>query len=226
MKEGSPELERAKSAARSLIADQIGLVPPGVSIKILDAVGKAATVRDVYLAFIEWCDAAISKAIDGQTITEVGHGGSLGDGGGAKVGETVSQRLKEMRARRLDEYLSRTLLKQWTTYHHGPDASAPRLRHDVGAPVDKKSEADTELTRAKTLVTLVSAGAKIKQQQVGKEFRLDEAAEGDDLLVAPRGGGVGGGAGLADGTGVCPSCGSHFQLSDAQKKKRSLAWGT
>lgn len=226
IKEGSPELERAKSAARSLIADQIGLVPPGVSIKILESVSKAATVRDVYLAFVEFCDAAISKAILGQTgTTETGRGqGGLGTGGAAQVQENVEQRLRELRARRLDEFLTRTLLKWWAVYHYGPDAPAPRLCHRVGAPTDEQAKANTQLTRAKTLVVLVGAGAKVKQDQVAEEFDLDEAADGDELLVAPAGPKAGN-AELHD-TGACPSCGSHFLLGDAQKKKRSLAWGT
>jgi hypothetical protein len=149
IKEGSPELERAKAAARSFIADQVGLCPPGVTLQILDAVNKAANVDGVYLSVVKWCDAAISKSLLGQTETTEG-----GDSGGyarAKVHMQVEQSLRELRGQRLDETLTDQLLRPWTLYHYGATAPVPRVHHCVETPEDEKARAETEEIRARTI---------------------------------------------------------------------------
>jgi len=239
VKEGSPELERAKGAARALIADQIGLVPAGVKVTILESITKAATVRDVYLAFIEYLDAAISKAINGVTATTelTRTGGALGVGGAAEVQERAEQQLVQLRAARIDQMLTTDLIGPWTVWHYGPQAPKPRLRHLVEPPTDEKAEAETRKTRAETLKVLASMKMPIAVRQVRDEFSLVEPEAGEETLgvtepPAPPAPGAppipptGNEGEEMRGSGVCPNCSSHILLADAQKKKRAMSWGT
>jgi phage gp29-like protein len=226
IKEGSPELERAKAAARSFIADQVGLCPPGVTLQILDAVNKAANVDGVYLSVVKWCDAAISKSLLGQTETTEG-----GDSGGyarAKVHMQVEQSLRELRGQRLDETLTDQLLRPWTLYHYGATAPVPRVHHCVETPEDEKARAETEEIRARTIKAAAhDIGVAIPTRQVRDELRLKEPTKGEDVV-----GGV-----VTDTTrsntarrghaeGVCPNCAATIDLALAEKKKRAASWAT
>ncbi len=221
VKEGSPELQRAKTAALGIMTDQVGLVPPGVAIKLLDAASKAGTVRDVFLAFAEFCDAAISKAVNGQTLTtEIGGKGSFA---AAQVHQSEEQMLIELRASRVDQMLTTQLLGPWTVYHYGPSAPKPRLYHDVALPEDEKAKAETQKVRAETLgVVARTLRMKIAERQVREELEL-VTPESDEPTI-------GGEAPPVEpplmGSGICPNCSSAISLADAQKKKRAMGWAT
>jgi phage gp29-like protein len=178
IRENSTLMERIKNAARSIIVDNYALVPAGVTLKILDTVAKAATVRDVYLAFIEWCESAISKALLGQTLTtQPGKEGSLAQ---ARVHKEVSQEITRLRAWRLAETLRAQLIGQWTAYHYGANAPCPKVRIAVEPPVDEKARAEAERARAETLDVV---GNKLKVpiplSQARREFRIAEPAKGE-----------------------------------------------
>ncbi len=94
--EGSPELERAKSAARSIITDNIGLVPAGVTIEVLESIKQTSTVNDTYLAFMNWLDEGIAQAELGHTLTSgASQVGGLGHGGEADEAADVKQEIKQ-----------------------------------------------------------------------------------------------------------------------------------
>jgi phage gp29-like protein len=180
LREGDPELERIKDAARSFVRDQIGLMPAGATLAVMDQINKAATVRDTYLAFIDFCDMAISKAIVGQVLTADAGPGGIGHGGAAKEQGDVRQDLKEADAARLEGVLMRTIVRPWTLYHYGPMAPVPTLKIDVAKPEDRVQATLAEKQRAETINILRSAGMRIKALQQYNEFGLDKPADVDE----------------------------------------------
>lgn len=183
-KEGSPELERAKAAARSLVTDQVGLVPPNVTMTILETISKAATVRDVYLAFMEWCDRGISKAVLGHASAVEAGTSRLGGSGDAENASDMQQDLVELDAAQFGETLTTQLIGPWTRYHHGPNARVPRLEIDVSLPENQLEKHQAQKVRADTIAVLMSPaiGLKVSKQQIQDEFELEEPESEDDEL--------------------------------------------
>jgi phage gp29-like protein len=232
LREGAPELERAKDAAKALMADQVGLLPAGVELKFLEAIQKAASIKDVYLAFIAWCEKAIAKAMLGQAETS-----EMGEGSRARsqVANELRQDRKEAHGGWLDELLNAQLLGPWTVYHYGPTAPRPRICHKVGAPVDEKARAETRKVEAETMAIGRKLGVRLSKAQVYERFDWREP-ETDDDAIEPTGGEAPPefaapptakeSADLARRHGACPHCGGGFTLAAAEKKKRSMDWGT
>lgn len=184
LKEGDPLLQRIKDAARAFIADQIGIMPAGATLQVIDAVNKGATVRDVFLALIEFCDQLGSKAINGQVLTADAGPGGIGHGGAAKEQGDVRQDIKEFDARRLKHIITCHFAKPWTLWHYGPNAPVPTVKVDVQKPEDKVEKTLAEKQRAETIATLQGAGMRIKAKQQYIDFNLDapdDLGEDDEL---------------------------------------------
>jgi len=217
LQEGSPEIERVKAALRALVVDSSALVPPGVKIQFLSAIDKAGTVRDAFLAFVEWCEGAISKAVNGQTLTaQIGDKGSLA---AARVHADEALLIVRARATRYAETLRTQLIAPWTEHHFGAGAPVPGLAFLVDPPEDAQARAQAEKTRAETLA-LVSGALRvpIAIRQVRQEFHLVKPEKGEAQVgeMAPR----------LSAHGVCPHCHSGIDLAVAQKKSQAVAWVT
>ncbi len=185
LRKGTPEMEDLKRAARAFIVDQIGIVPTGSTIQVLDSqINKTATVNDIYLVFFEWCDAAISKAVLGQTLTtQVGKTG--GAYAAAKVQDGVRQDLMELDAAQLADTLTSQLLKPWARYHFGENALAPRIVFDVEPPENAKESADAGKARAETIEILSRMGLEVSRAQLRDEYELREPENDEDTLEPP-----------------------------------------
>jgi phage gp29-like protein len=233
IKDGSPEFERAVAAAQSFIADQIGIVSPGVTIKAIEAINKAATVNDVYIAFLRYLDEAIAVCVLGATLTTTSGPGGLGHGGEAAQHGEVRQDITEFEAAQLDEMVNEQLFKPWKNYHYGPLAPMPRFCSEVGAPVDEQAKATTLKTRADTLAVLKNQlGLALAENRVRTEFDAPAPEKGEPVLggtpPAPAPlppGDPKNAAELAARDGACPHCNGFFTLAEAEKKKRSVLWG-
>lgn len=187
LQSGDPLLQQAKDAARSIIADQVGVMPAGTTAEILQAIDNAATTRDVFLAYIEFHDHAISKAIVGQVLTSDAGPGGIGHGGAAKEQGDVRQDLKEADAERIGQVLTDRLIRPWTLYHYGPTAPVPNICIDVAQPEDRVEETLAEKQRAETINILRAAGMRIKAKQQYLDFKLDmpTGVREDDELPPP-----------------------------------------
>lgn len=189
IREGSPEYEAAKRAARALIADMIAMVPEGASVELIGDLNKADNIDRVYLAFMKFCDEQISKAegLGAQTM-DAGPGG-MGHGQEQRGQMQVNQEVKELDAVRLEDVIQHGLLKPWTLYHYGPEAVSltPRLCLDVQRPEDQVSKTLAQKQRAETLVIIGrDLKKKLSSEQVSREFELDEPEGAEDILeVAP-----------------------------------------
>ncbi len=73
---GDDEIQNLADSLDAMIQDAVAAIPDDSSIELVEAAGKSASA-DVYRNLIELCNAEISKAILGQTLTtEVGGRGS------------------------------------------------------------------------------------------------------------------------------------------------------
>jgi phage gp29-like protein len=171
--EGSAELERAKSAARSLIADHIGLVPEGVVLECLESIKQISTVKETYIAAIQFCDDAIAMAEVGHTLTAgESRTGGLGHGQEAKQAGDVKQEIKEYDARGLEEFLNRTVIWPRHVRQYGENAPRPYLCIDVEEPEDEVEKSTALKLRAETIEILQRAGLDVDEDQVRQEFDL------------------------------------------------------
>jgi phage gp29-like protein len=184
-KDGDPVLERIKDAARSLIADQIGIVPEGAKLEFLDAVSKGSNVKDVYLAFMQFLEQGISKAIVGQVLTADAGPGGIGHGGASKEQGEVRQDIREADAARIGEVITCQVIRPWTLWHYGPNAPVPRFKLNVSKPEDKVQSTLAEKQRAETMNILRSAGLEIKKSQCYDEFDLERPVGAKDADVLP-----------------------------------------
>lgn len=185
--EGSAELERAKDAARSLIADHIGLVPEGVVLELLESIKQTSTVKDTYLAAIQFCDEAIAMAELGHTLSSAGSSvGGLGHGGEAKQAGDVKQEIRAYDAEGLADLINEQVLWPWWLRTKGDKAKPPRFCIEVEEAEDELEKANALKLRADTIAVLQSAGLEISIEQVREEFDLRPPQGEDDTLAAPE----------------------------------------
>jgi phage gp29-like protein len=185
--EGSDELERAKAAARSLIADHIGLVPEGVAIELLETIKQTSTVKDTYIAAIQFCDEAIAMAETGHTLTSAGSTvGGLGHGQEAKQAADVKQEIKEYDAMGLEETINDQLIRPRHLRQYGDKVPAPRFCIDVKEPEDELQISNAQYFRAQSLEILQGMGLKLSTSEMYEEFDLEEPEDEDDTLEAPQ----------------------------------------
>jgi len=184
-KEGDPILERIKDACRAFIVDQIGIMPEGATLQVLDAINKGSNVKDVYLAFMTWCERGISKAISGQVLSADAGDGGLGHGAEAKEQGEVRQDIREADGSRLGERVTYQVMRPWTLYHFGPNAPVPRFKLNVAKPEDKVQSTLAQKQRAETINILRSSGLPILQAQCYDEFDLERPQNVNDQALLP-----------------------------------------
>jgi phage gp29-like protein len=185
--EGSDELERAKSAARSLIADHIGLVPEGVALELLETIKQTSTVKDTYIAAIQFCDEAIAMAETGHTLTSAGSTvGGLGHGEEARQAGDVKEEIKKYDARGLDETINTQLLWPRHLRMYGPKVPRPRLHTDVDEPENEVETATAQKLRAETRQILAAIGLTQSVAEMREEFDVCAPAGAGDELTAPE----------------------------------------
>lgn len=181
--DGAPELERAKDAARSIIADNIGLVPSGVTIEVLESIKQTSTVNDTYLAFMRWLDEGIAIAELGHTLTSgASNVGGLGHGGEAEQAADVKQDIKEYDARSLENHIDTQIILPRNMRQYGKTAPMPRMCIEVQEEDDMVQLATANKLRAETIQILKLAGLDVSVSQVRREFGLEEPEGDDDIL--------------------------------------------
>jgi phage gp29-like protein len=171
---GDPLIEQCREAARAILADQVGVLPAGCVIELVDVLTKGGTTKDVYLAWMNFLDQGASKAILGQVLTADAGPGGIGHGGAAEEQGDVRQDLKEADAEREGQVVDCGFSRPFALYHFGPNAPAARCRFDVAKPEDRVQATLAEKQRAETLNILRAAGLRILAKQQYVDFDLKE----------------------------------------------------
>lgn len=167
-------------AVRDLGRNAAGIMPEDMQVELVAAATGAA---DPFMAMVNYCDAAISKAILGGTLSSTPGATGLGSGVANLQGE-VRRDLLVSDARQLQGTLTRDLVWPIATLNGlGSDPQrAPRFVFDTRLPADLSGF-------SQSLERLVKAGLgpHIPVPWVREQIGLPEVAAGDAVLPAAAG---------------------------------------
>lgn len=160
-----------------------GIIPEGMLIEFQEA---AKGSHDPFVAMLEWCERAISKAVLGQNVNaDSARKGSLA---GATVDNEVRLDILESDARQLQGTLTRDLIFPILAVNKGLQdiRRCPRLVFDVREPEDLKLYADS-------LPSLVQQGMRIPIEWAHEKLNIPMAGDkeptlGAQALPSPAGG--------------------------------------
>ena len=164
-------------AVRNIGADVGAIVPEGMAIDFVEAIGKGATANDLYEKFASWADAQISKGVLGQNLTTEVKGGSFA---AANVHNDVRQDIETADARQISATVNRDLARPMIDLNFGPQPAYPLIK------IGREDEQDLEMM-LKGVSTLVPMGARVSKSKMMAAFGLPEAEETDeeDVLRPP-----------------------------------------
>ena len=167
---------RLLSAVSALAHDARAIMPVEMKLEIhkLAASGDGGP----HLAMIEWADAAISRAIVGQTLSATARSTGLGSGVADLHGE-VRRDIRDADARQLAGTLTRDLIWPLCALNFGlGDAMrCPRLVFDC-------SQTEDITTYADALPKLVNIGLAIPSRWAARQLGIPEP-QGDEPILGP-----------------------------------------
>lgn len=165
-------IEKLWEAVISIGEDGAGVMPVGMEIQLLDAIGKGSGGSMAHQALADWCDRQASKIILGQTMT-ADDGASLSQ---AKVHNEVRRDYVVADARALAATFRRDLLVPWCKANFGELKAYPRVRALTEEPEDRKVFMDA-------LSIAVDRGLEVEASVVSDRLGLPVAPEGAKLLT-------------------------------------------
>lgn len=178
---GTPEREKATllNAVTRLGHSAAGIIPDTMKIEFQNAALGAA---DPFLAMVEQCDASISKAVLGGTLTsQTGSGG----GGAFALGQVhneVRHDLLRSDARQLAATLSRDLLWPLLVLNRGGDLQRDRMPRFV---FNLKETSDI-LAMARALPALAGIGVQMGSNWANEQLGIPLPEQGEPILT-PQG---------------------------------------
>ncbi|OLO06884.1 hypothetical protein BTW08_15350 [Salinicola sp. MH3R3-1] len=163
-------------AVVSMGKDAAGIIPEGMAVEFMEAAGGRA---DMFLAMMNWCEAAKAKAILGGTLTS-GTGEGTNTNALGNVHERGQASLIRSDTRQYGGTIQRDMLWPLAALNFGIDnrRRAPKFVLDMGETEDYQ-------TLATTLPTLVDMGARIPLWWLHEKTGIPEAT-GDDEILTPR----------------------------------------
>lgn len=167
----------------SLVRGGSMVMPEGMTLKLLDSIGKGWESFRTVLADV-W-PAAASIALTGNNLATEVKGGSYAAAG-------VHYRVSYDRIRTLAATLSTTLRKQlwfwWTEFNFGDGRRTPFADYDCKPPPDPDAEASRFSTASQALKSLLDGGVPpeaIDLQQLRERYQLPIADELEQLPPKP-----------------------------------------
>lgn len=157
-------------------------IPDTLTLDFADAASGSGSTsgkdRTVHQSLIDLCNAEISKAVLGNTLTtEVGS-----TGGNRSLGETQAKdQLENIAAiaKQIDEVITYNLVRWIVRLNFGEDAAdkyCPQYVTKLEAPDDLKQASEV-------LETLVNIGLEVKRSDVHARFGWPMPQDGDDVLA-------------------------------------------
>ncbi len=150
-----------RNAVFNLGADAAAVISEGTVIELLESPGKGGSA-DLYQRLAEYCDAAISKAVLGQTLTTEQTGGTYAT---ARVHEGVREDITAADARALERTITSQIIRPLVEFNLGPGAPLPRFRFLMAEEEDLK-------TLAETYSTLSAMGVSIPDAHIRERFGI------------------------------------------------------
>lgn len=152
--------------------DAAGMIPSDAEI-IFQESNKNSSI-DIYQTLASFCNAEISKAILGQTLTsEIGQNGSYA---AANVHNEVRQDLLESDCKSLAKTMKRDFIKPLVYFNFGESIRLPYIKFHYEPPEDTEKKATTY----KTITTDI--GLPVPKSHLYKEFSIPEPKEGEAVI--------------------------------------------
>lgn len=175
----SPEdREKLLQAVVQLGTDAAGIISRNTDIEFIETKGTGGA--SIYQGLANFCNAEMSKAILGQTLTtEVGSRGSYA---ASQTHAEVRQDLLEADCKALAETLRRDLIRPLVLFNFGPETRLPWIKFHYEPPEDLAAE-------SKTYATLVKeVGLPIAAEHIYEKFGIPKPEAGQTLVTPPGGG--------------------------------------
>lgn len=167
--------EDKKALMQALIqlgSDAAGIISDTTSVEFQEA--NKSSSQNIYEALANFCNAEISKAILGQTLTtEVGSSGSFA---ASKTHDGVRQDLKEADCKSLAQTLLRDLIAPLCYFNFGETQRLPWIKFHYEEAQDLKELADTYSVLIKDIRLPVST------EHVYETFGIPKPEEGQELI--------------------------------------------
>lgn len=160
-------------AIRNIGADAAGVISKETEIQFIESVRSEGLLYDRLAKF---CNAEISKAVLGQTLTT-----EVGDSGSRALGDThnlVRHDLLEADSKALEKTLRRDLIRPLVEFNLGADVAIPYFKLAYENPEDLVQEA----TKYQTLIGL---GLPVSEEHLYEKFGIPTPEENQKILVPP-----------------------------------------
>lgn len=163
-------------AVRSIGAEAAGIISRNTEIEFIEA--QRGSTLNIYEALANFCDAQMSKAILGQTLTSEA-GGSKGQGSFAlgKVHAEVRQDLVKADCSALGKTITQQLLRPIVGFNFGWDVPVPLFRLLYSPPEDMQA-------LATVYTTLIDRGFDVAQEHIADRFNIPMREEKQTPLRA------------------------------------------
>ena len=206
---GVNKLPEATKEHKDLLIKAIRSYSTSLDIALPDSVMlqhifPPSNLDSVHTGLIEWCNAEMSKAVTGETLsTDAGNRGarSLGE---VHIGEATM--IARWDAMQLADTIRYQILSPLVKINFGPDAPVPYLMFNV----DPKESLDAEATR---IEKLTKSGLRIAAGEVREVFGYSEPSQDEEVIGGASK--ASGGALVEDGT----------QPTDQTQKRQTLPSG-
>ncbi len=153
-------------AVRSLGADAAGIISKSTEIEFIEA--QKGSSLNVYESLTAFCDAQMSKAILGQTLSsEPGGGKGQGSYALGRIHSEVRQDLVEADCNALAKTITQQILRPLVGFNFGWDAPVPGFRFLCEPPEDLRAIA--EVYRI-----LSDLGYEFSRDRLSERFKLSE----------------------------------------------------
>jgi phage gp29-like protein len=167
--------EALLQAIRSLGSDAAGIISKNTEIEFVEA--QRTGTLDIFNSLTGFCDAQMSKAILGQTLTSEA-GGTEGQGSYAlgKVHADVRQDLVEADCKALGKTITAQILRPLVGFNYGWEVPVPEFRFLYEPPEDLKPVAET-------YKVIVDMGFPLSAEHVSERFKIPMMQEGETPLA-------------------------------------------
>lgn len=168
------------AAISSLGSDAAGIISKSTEIEFVESQKQTGGGQSIYEVLARFCDAQMSKAILGQTLTSEA-GGDKGQGSFAlgQVHNDVRQDLVEADCKALGKTMTQQIIRPLVGFNFGWDAPVPTFRLLYEAPEDLASAANV-------YKTLSDMGQPISQEHISERFKVPLPAAGETPLSRPQ----------------------------------------
>ena len=160
--------------------DAAAMIPEGMMLEFVKAEGSSGSSggAEIYDRFCQFADAAISKAVLGQTLTtQEGQSGSYALG---QVHNDVRGDIERADAEQLSATLNRDLVTPFVFLNMGPPPSGyPRIKIGREEQVDQAQVADSA-------AKLIPLGLKVSQKDLREKLGFKEPESDDDVFGGDR----------------------------------------